>query len=210
MGTVSACVDLRFMGLFDTVAQFGVNGRDNADYLLGASPAWQWIAHAVALNEHRYLFPLNSLAQGQGNLVEMPFIGAHADIGGGYLSRDTPDATRGDLSDVALAWMHWQARAAGVPLAPLPEAQATVSQPLLHDERNVFYRKTGQDRPVRHADGSPWLHSQAEHPGLGATGRNEVEAFIERLPDWMHTPGSVVGSVDMAAYEQWLARQMQR
>ncbi|CAM4219549.1 RHS repeat-associated protein [Kerstersia similis] len=208
MGTVSACVDLRFMGLFDTVAQFGVNGRDNGAYQLGPSPAWQWIAHAVALNEQRYLFPLNSLDQGQGNVVELPFIGAHADIGGGYLSSATPAHSQGDLSDVALAWMHWQALAAGVPLAPLPSAHASITQPLLHDERNVFYRKTGQDRAVHRADGSAWLDSQAEHTRLGQASRQAVEAFIERLPDWMHAPGNVVGTVDMAAYEQWLKQQM--
>lgn len=209
MGTVSACIDLRFMGLFDTVAQFGVNGRDNTNYLLGASPAWQWIAHAVALHEHRYLFPANSLGQGQANVAELPFIGAHADIGGGYQSSATPEAARGDLSDVALAWIHWQARAAGVPLLPLPAEHATVSQPLLHDERNVFYRKTGQDRPVHHADGRPWLDSQADHAALGRGPREATEAFIERLPDWMQAPGSVTGTVDMAAYQAWLNQRGQ-
>src|SRR5699024_4238213 len=57
-GHVSACVDLRFMGLFDSVAQFGVAGSQNYMYDLDVSAAWQWIAHAVALHEHRWDFPL--------------------------------------------------------------------------------------------------------------------------------------------------------
>lgn len=207
LGTVSACVDLRFMGLFDTVAQFGLNGLDNNDYQLGASAAWQWVAHAIALNEQRHLFPVNSQDQGQANLVEMPFIGAHADIGGGYLSQDTDASERGDLSDVALAWMHGQALAAGVPLAPLKEEQAKATRPLLHDERDLFMKKMADDRAVHHANGSAWLGTQAQHETLGTSTRTEVEAFIQRLPDWITAHGSVVGTVDMAGYTAWLSQQ---
>ncbi|OYV48649.1 MAG: hypothetical protein B7X10_02800 [Burkholderiales bacterium 21-58-4] len=128
-GLVTACLDLRFMGLFDTVAQFGLGGIDNTQYDLSIASAWGWVAHAVALQERRWLYPLVSAAGGPANnAVEAAFIGAHADIGGGT---DTDDKgqpnSRGDLSDVALNWMLWQARAALLRFdtAPLSDREIT-------------------------------------------------------------------------------------
>jgi len=68
-------MDLRFMGLFDTVAQFNPLGSGNAAFNLSISPKWKWAAHAVAAHERRWLFPL-SAAKGSGNVVERPFVGA--------------------------------------------------------------------------------------------------------------------------------------
>src|SRR5690606_30154324 len=77
---VSACIDLRFMGLFDTVAQFGIAGSLDANYDLTIAPAWAWVAHAIALHERRWLYPLTIASDSGGyNIVEAPFIGAHAD-----------------------------------------------------------------------------------------------------------------------------------
>src|SRR5699024_308645 len=83
-GVISACVDLRFMGLFDTVSQFGLIGLDDGQYDFSIASEWAWVAHAVALQERRWLFPLTrATASSQSNVIEAPFIGAHADIGGG-------------------------------------------------------------------------------------------------------------------------------
>lgn len=42
-------------------------------------------AHAVAVNEHRALFPLESAKGGTaGQVIERGFIGANSDVGGGY------------------------------------------------------------------------------------------------------------------------------
>src|SRR3546814_9446333 len=76
------------MGLFDTVAQFGLLGAQNANYELTIAAAWEWVAHAVALHERRWLFPLTSTDNGGGNIIEAPFIGAHADIGGGITVKE--------------------------------------------------------------------------------------------------------------------------
>src|SRR3546814_15417864 len=79
-------IDMRFMGLFDTVAQFGPLGARTSNYDLTVAQGWQWVAHAVALHEHRWTFPLTLALDADGhNVVEAPFIGAHADIGGGSL-----------------------------------------------------------------------------------------------------------------------------
>ena len=205
-GIVSQCVDLRFMGLFDTVAQFNVLGAGNAAYDLTIAPAWKWVAHAVALHERRWLFPLTS-AQGTSNVVERPFVGAHADIGGGYLTpRASPGSTPGDLSSVALAWMRWQAHAAGVAIDDTGGV-SSVRSPVVHDERAVFTRRMqDSDRSVRRADGSVWANYQDELPLMGRPLRREVENFIARRPHPLLQGADAVGRVDMAAYAQWLER----
>lgn len=207
-GVISSCMDLRFLGLFDTVAQFNVLGSGNAAFNLTIAPAWKWVSHAVALHEHRWLFPLTSAA-GSSNVVERAFVGAHADIGGGYLSAEaSPGSTPGNLSQVALAWMQWQAEAAGVALGNNVHAQG-VTEAFLHDERAVFSRK-GQngDRRVNHADGRKWVNYQADLPQMGQALRKEVEAFIHRPPEIGAWGTDVAGLVDMAGYIAWLKDSM--
>src|SRR5690606_12021163 len=104
------CVDLRFLGLWDTVAQFGQNGSDNHRWQLGIPSAVGAAYHAVALNEHRSLFPLEG-ASGSA-VIERGFVGSHADVGGGN--------AEGDLSDISLAWMARMAAQAGLALRPMP------------------------------------------------------------------------------------------
>ena len=113
------------------------------------------MAHAVALNEYRsgsgladfpvwnlrnpkaYSmhyggFPLQSIGQSSVDMdgrvrIEMGFLGAHADIGGGYAPGQD------QLSQVALHWMVAQATRAGVNMeAPDPLAMSAV----LHDQSN--------------------------------------------------------------------------
>jgi RHS repeat-associated protein len=210
-GTLSSCVDLRFMGLFDTVAQFNVLGAGNAAFDLTIAPAWKWVAHAVALHEHRWLFPLTSARGTQvgGNVVERAFVGAHADIGGGYLTRKaSPGSTPGDLSQVALAWMHWQAKAAGVPLGAGPTA-ASVTQPIVHDERAVFARTMQRgDRRVNQPDGRLWVNYQAHAPAMGAQTRQQVESLLARTSPLLPQAPDVVGWVDMPRYTKWLRDSM--
>ena len=207
-GVVTHCVDLRFMGLFDTVAQFNALGAGNAAFDLTIAPAWKWVAHAVALHERRWLFPLTS-AQGTSNVIERPFVGAHADIGGGYLTpQASPGSTPGDLSQVALAWMQWQARAAGVAIDGAGGI-ASVRLPVIHDERAVFSRRAqNSDRRVNRADGSRWVSYQDDLPVMGRELRREVETFIARQGHPQLRGADAVGWVDITAYAQWLERTM--
>jgi hypothetical protein len=206
-GMLSSCVDLRFMGLFDTVAQFNVLGAGNAAFDLTIAPAWKWVAHAVALHEHRWLFPLTSARGTQvgGNVVERAFVGAHADIGGGYLTREaSPGSTPGDLSQVALAWMHWQAKAAGVPLGAGPTV-ASVTRPIVHDERAVFARTVQRgDRRVNQPDGRLWVNYQDHAPAMGAEVRRDVESLLARSSPLLPQAPDAVGWVDMPRYTKWL------
>ncbi len=206
-GRIRACITPRFLGLFDTVAQFGLSGSHNSRYRLGVPQAWQWAAHAVSLHEHRHLFPLSALSQAM-NTVEMPFIGAHSDIGGGVLPADSTQRP-GDLDKVALAWMHWQAKAAGLTLAELPRTDLSVLHPILHDMRPVWQRSIQNgDRQINyHGHGRDHAYQQ-EHPKLGAAMRRSVESLIRRHDDWRSRDGHEAGQVDMPAYDAWLKRHL--
>lgn len=209
-GSIGLCVDLRFLGLFDTVAQFGLLGAANAGYDLTITGAWQWVAHAVALHEFRALFPLVSATSGSpGNVIEAPFIGAHSDIGGGMaLDPHQQPIPSGDLSDVALHWMRWQALAALVPMGALPTADQRVTQALLHDERLPMDRiLENSDRALQDAS-TRSLGLQRHDPRLGADQRRAFEQFIQRVERWQAAPGNVVGTVDMRGYDAWLRDEL--
>lgn len=210
-GLVTACVDLRFMGLFDTVAQFGLMGKKDDLYDLSIAAAWQWVAHAVALNERRVLFPLGAAADtGGSNVIEAPFIGSHADIGGGLdLSEINQNGPYADLSDVALNWMLWQARAATLRFGDIPNDDKIIVNPILHDERAPLLRSIQDgDRRVNSANGALLHHYQDEHARLGSEQRASAEAAVIRNPDWRRQPGNEVGSVDMSGYARWLEQEL--
>ncbi|MBN9462595.1 MAG: DUF2235 domain-containing protein [Burkholderiales bacterium] len=191
------CVDLRFLGLWDTVAQFGPLGRDNSSWKLAIPSAVRATFHAVALNEHRPFFPLESALGGGSWVVERGFIGDHSDIGGGN--------SEGDLSDVTLAWMVKMAQAMGLPVRDLPQESQRVASPLLHDRNYVG----AGDRKVNRRDDSGRIAQQttqrgASYPGMSwSDTRAYIETYLRRLLDAPGLP-SIVGAVDMKAYAAWL------
>ncbi|MGE4301851.1 MAG: DUF2235 domain-containing protein [Victivallaceae bacterium] len=62
---------IRFIGIFDTVAQIGAPGSTGGYDLSIASNSVGMVAHAVAKNEYRYLFPLTSIANAYGDRSEI-------------------------------------------------------------------------------------------------------------------------------------------
>ncbi|TSH91241.1 hypothetical protein FOZ76_19040 [Verticiella sediminum] len=234
IGAVTGCVDLRFVGLFDSVAQFGLFGSANDLFDFRVSPAWSAVAHAVALHEQRRLFPLLSLADANGvlplNVVELPFVGAHADIGGGLGWTEADGTERHDLSDVALQWMTDMAARAGVSLRGLSLVQQTVSDPVLHDFRNALERSNQAlvdgvwgdaggaansalpgllypDRAVLAADGSVLAEHQRGHARYGVQERRRTEAFIQRAHAWLSSSDEAAGVVSLPDYAAWLAQR---
>lgn len=205
-GQLALCIQPRFMGLFDTVAQFGLSGSGNHLYDFSISPLWGWVAHAVALHEHRWWFPLHSLdVPANINRIEQAFIGAHTDIGGGH---DLLDASTTDLSRVALMWMLWQARAVGVNFSDMTVDNTAPSPPILHDERSALERYLlNSDRRVLSPNHPAHNLYQAEHSELGQRLRHQVEAFLQRFSDWRTRDDNHVATVDMAAYYHWLMQQ---
>ena len=190
-----ACLQPRFIGLFDTVAQFGLLGSHNQFYQFDIAPEWAWVAHAVALNEYRQLFPLYAIETDEHRL-QAGFIGAHRDIGGG---KTESEASAGDLDKISLQWMLWQARAVGLSLGM--NTDTAVTNPLLHDDRLPYLRYLSTDRHVQTAtDSAPqWLH-----PELGQSARAQVESFVQRFEGWQRHQDSAVGTVDLQGYYQWL------
>ena len=140
---IRACVDLRFVGLFDTVHQLGSLGKNNDNYNYTVSPAWATFAHAVALNEHRKTMPLTRFAdESTTNVHEQGFLGNHSDIGGAIFEKDLRAQTNpyrgtyGDLGNIPLAWIYYMAAGSKVKLKPLESLTQwqldTVKNPLLH------------------------------------------------------------------------------
>ncbi|MGH9657653.1 MAG: phospholipase effector Tle1 domain-containing protein, partial [Bryobacteraceae bacterium] len=106
---------IRFLGLWDTVASFGIPGNEeNLGFDLNLPDNVQICCQAMALDERRHTFPLQRLearvadANQPGRLFEVWFRGVHSDIGGGN------DNTA--LSSVALQWMFAAALRAGLRL----------------------------------------------------------------------------------------------
>ncbi|MFV1993558.1 MAG: phospholipase effector Tle1 domain-containing protein [Acidiferrobacterales bacterium] len=87
-------IELRFLGIFDTVGSFGVPGNKydaDMDYHLDREFVKRTV-HLTAEHEKRGLFDLTSIKKNSnetlpGNCLEKSFPGAHSDIGGGYAYR---------------------------------------------------------------------------------------------------------------------------
>ena len=179
------------------------------------------MAQAVALNEYRGntirrlpnstgAFPLVSITGGAVPIgqerVELGFIGAHADIGGGF------DGQTNKLPLVTLNWMAEQARNAGVKMLD-PRSDIPAS-PVLHDKSDNQYCLSGpgcsEDRTVNGGAGG----TQRRMTGTGMTYADTAQ-FISYYPATTIFNGNQfrrpeadasTGTVNMAAYLAWLRR----
>ena len=87
-------IELRFLGIFDTVGSFGMPGNKydaGMDYHLDRDFVKRTV-HLTAEHEKRGLFDLTSIKKNKseslpGNCLEKSFPGAHSDVGGGYAYR---------------------------------------------------------------------------------------------------------------------------
>jgi hypothetical protein len=84
-------VRLNFMGLFDTVASFGVPAQNArtpfTERELTVSSEVERCVHYVAAHELRFSFPVDLIRRNgklSGDWVEKTYPGVHSDIGGGY------------------------------------------------------------------------------------------------------------------------------
>jgi RHS repeat-associated protein len=250
-------VNLRFMGLFDTVLSTDLGGGPN--YRLSIPPGFEYVAHATALNEHRSQpygwdilgypfnaafwdstrlnladnlhqggFPLESIG-GNSNTagqvrIERGFIGAHADIGGGYREGN-------DISLVALSWMVAQARAAGLTMSNPPEVVAS-GNASFHDQSNALRigdprtspvvtrelrdsegmsytqqeRLIAEDRQVRGAvTGNTQRTMGFDNNSLTTAGTYEFITYNPRtVGSYTGVNSTITGTVDMRRYLQWL------
>ncbi len=235
----------RLMALFDTVLSRNTAAYTDRPLRMAIPADVRSVFHAVAMNEHRSSFDVESIAQAPNEIgdvvaadgrparVERGFVGAHANIGGGYMTAAGPDADqRSDLSDVALMWMVQQATEAGVAFRELGADLRVVSSPVVMDERRSllwtgFLQRWssrdvgfhGPDRPVQPIDqpsapdqGSqvPARRSEVRQSNVqfvaGMTVRT-AEGFIDRrnIP-WTQPTQTAVGDVHLCPYLTWLTR----
>ena len=215
------CMEFRFLGLFDTVSQFyGADTSIDVGFDFSIAPQWKSVAQAYALNEHRALFPLRTIQGAPAPHVEQGFVGAHSDIGGGYLTGS--EKYPGDLSDVALMWMVRQAGLAGVKFTTIDDEFRQVTRPVVHDQDNtsvvygsrapvaIYDLVSGKqmgfapadERAVILADGS--RTTQTAFGGSDPRYGKLMEGLINRPVDWQTRRDNCAGAVDMQAYRQWL------
>ncbi len=209
-------INFRFMGLWDTVLSTNLSGRG---YNMNIVPGFQYVAQAVALNEYRGdtfrrlpnstgAFPLESVMGGAVPIgqerIERGFIGAHADIGGGFADQENA------LPLVTLNWMVEQARNAGVRM--LDPRTNIPSNPVIHDKSDNQYCVGGpgcsEDRQLHGGSGG----TQRRMTGTGMT-YADTGQFIRYYPADINGDGTQTrtpranastGTVDMARYLQWL------
>ena len=131
--------------------------------------------------------------------IERGFIGAHADIGGGFGENEK------QLAQVALAWMVEQAEAAGVKMTSTPST--IIPSPVIHDKSGSILTgapgPNADDRVVRFGDGS----SARQRDMRFTSGMSWVDTqqFISYLPENdPQRPGFITGTVDMRSYLSWL------
>lgn len=223
-GYYQRCVTIRFMGLFDTVSQ------TIEDVDLRIRPEVMYAAQAVALNEHRQPFSLQSIESdygfpgggGQivgdvspGERVERGFIGAHSDIGGGYCGTNLANCAEGDLYKVALNWMWQQAALAGVMMRPLsavrPDARlGEISNPILHDESTRKNRSADAWPPEPPEDRVVYYPNDPNYTGLPTVYQDTMDILsmtttdAERFLNRYSTPqGSSIFNATRVADVMW-------
>jgi RHS repeat-associated protein len=210
-------VNFRFLGLFDSVISTDLNF---GTYNLSIPANFSHVSHAVALNEYRGrtsrdlsgstgAFPLESVMRGpvstvtEQTLVERGFIGAHADIGGGFRGQEN------GVPLVALNWMVQQARDAGVKMR---DAETRIRSTVIHDKSDILLTGgmgAGEDRQVRFRDGTTTTQRQMTGTGLtyAEIARLQQPGSNQNLISFSPDRGSsdfVTGTVNMDRYLAWL------
>jgi hypothetical protein len=125
-------VRFNFLGLFDTVASFGLPAHNITLPLekrdLRIPACVERCVHYVAANELRYSFPVDLIRENgryQAGWTERVYPGVHSDIGGGYGPSD--QGVEGNYARIPMANMHQEALKAGVRLLSLPEIRQTLA-----------------------------------------------------------------------------------
>ena len=189
-------LNFRFMGLWDTVLS-----THSGSYQLRIPDTFSYVAHAIALNEYRGLFPSESIlgvqASNDRTRIERGFLGSHSDIGGSFED--------GDLARVAMVWMRDQAVAAGVSTGH--PVRTIIANPILHDKSSNLYASTGpaptqssEDRVSNSMDGTSIRQRRKVINGMSYADTQEpgLINYTTRPRD------NIAGTVNMNLYLKWL------
>jgi len=122
--------NIRFLGLWDTVASFGIPGNDiNLGYHLQVPENVEKTCHALSLDERRFTFPLTRMSENardarqERKIFEVWFRGFHSDVGGGNNNEG--------LSSIPLNWMFLRAVDCGI---RIPQSFINRNQALMNPD----------------------------------------------------------------------------
>lgn len=213
-------IEIRFMGLFDTVLSTHIGSFE-----LGIPAEVGYVASAVAANEYRRRFPLDSIAASASEgaatrrRTEVAFVGGHGDIGG-YACVPGTGCHPGDLSTIALLWMRKQAASRGVVLRELTPEESRIRRPVVHDEtstwlyfdpdpppRRVLYHAPTRFDPVDEVDSGVLPEPDRPAPAAPVEMLTAERALEFVRVDAVQRPGRV-GIVDLEIYAPWLRRNL--
>ncbi len=151
---------IRFLGLFDVVASFGVPGNDiNIAWKLRLPDNVEHCCHAMALDERRGNFPLTRVRAKAGGrstvdrLEEVWFRGVHSDVGGGQ---------NVELSSITLSWMLERAEDCG---APISDESLDNHQALMNPDGKISKNFDPKRDPPRVIEGDDIIHSSVTTRG---------------------------------------------
>jgi uncharacterized protein (DUF2235 family) len=179
-------VEIRFVGVFDLVAQFGVPGRHiNAGHVVSLPDNVKCCRHAMAMDESRKLFPLTRLCAKDGShddrLVEAWFRGVHSDIGGG-------NGNRG-LNWIALHWMFMNAVRTGL---PIPQDAIDKNLQDRGQPRQIGDHKFDLELERRYFANDTLHSSVVLGPGVGGRPHNDPNIVLARIDDEGRTVGQEI------------------
>lgn len=155
--TFSITPPIHFLGVWDTVSSVGSIYNPFKLPYTRWNPSVRTVRHAVSIDERRKFFRTNlwSSSNTDTDVKQIWFVGAHADVGGGY------PRTESGLAKIALAWMMDEAQACGLQLDPAQRAQVLADPPPdalgpMHDALDRLGWKLAQWAPRRE-----WLRDAA-------------------------------------------------
>lgn len=125
-------VRFTFLGIFDTVASFGMPAHNITLPLeqrdLRIPACVERCVHYVAANELRYSFPVDLIREGgkyKAGWTEKVYPGVHSDIGGGYGPNE--QNLDGNYARIPMTDMHQEALKAGVRLLSMADIKRTLA-----------------------------------------------------------------------------------
>lgn len=134
-------IRFHFLGLFDTVASFGVPSMNVRlpfeERELVVSPHVERCVHYVAANEVRVAFPVDLIRKNgklAGDWIESVYPGVHSDVGGGYGPKD--QGIDNNFARIPMRDMMRQAVVSGVRMMSYNEVEE-VNEPLFNERFKV-------------------------------------------------------------------------
>lgn len=159
---------VKFVGVWDTVGAMGIPISflglfDKKDEFYDTKIGTNVIIarHAMAIDELREDFePTTWTPNGEMDLQQVWFAGAHSNIGGSY----KPDKDGSLASDYALAWMIKEAHQAGLAVEPHIKQRLTQNPTTkLTESRSKWYKlKAKNFRPIDHKKGPVLIHESVK------------------------------------------------